>query len=253
MLSKKTQTILRKLTQKKYRKKMFAFIVEGKKGVKEAMMNANVLMIIVDGKKSEDAEIKSLITKAENSNIIIEYLGRKDIDLLSSTETFPGIMAIVKMLEPVYDEIFQSSTILILDRISDPGNLGTIIRTADWFGVKTIVIRESSVDPYNEKVVRSTMGSIFRINIVETDNILDLVEKLKKNGYSISALDLYGSDIKDARKFKKQVLIFGSESHGLSDELKKSADYLYTIEGKGGGAESLNLAISVGIVLFKFS
>jgi len=249
MLSSKTKTILRKLSQKKHRKEMNAFTVEGVKGVQEALVHADVLMLVVDGAKREEKDITTLVTQAEQRDILVEFAGRKDIAAIKQTETFPGITAVVAMPEPEYDNIFDADTILVLDRINDPGNLGTIIRTADWFGVHTIILSEGSVDPYNEKVVRSTMGSIFRVHIIQTHNIVEMVETLKENRYSIAALDLAGTNIQKSKKTKKQALIFGSESHGVSDALKSLVDETYTIPGKGG-AESLNLAVSVAIALY---
>lgn len=248
MLSNKTKTLLRKLSQKKHRKQMGAFVVEGVKGVQEALDHADVLMLVIEGVRRE-AHAK-LIEQAERKDVLIEYAGEKDVKALKSTDTFPGVLAVVAMPETP-DEMI-GDTVLVLDRVNDPGNLGTIIRTADWFGVQTIVLSDGSVDPYNEKVVRSTMGSIFRVSIVQSHNIAQTVDDLKKTGYSIAALDLAGTNIQKSTKVQKQVLVFGSESHGLSDELKQSVDSVYRIEGKGE-AESLNLAISVGIALHELA
>jgi len=156
------------------------------------------------------------------------------------------------MNETSLDDMMEADTILLLDRVNDPGNLGTIIRTADWFGVNDIILSEESVDPYNEKVVRSTMGSIFRTHIYQSEYIVETVEFLKKNGYSIVTLDMEGRDIRDLPKKGKQAFLFGSESHGISDTLRALADESYTISGNGN-AESLNLAMSVGITLYQHS
>ncbi len=250
MLSSKTKTLLTKLSQKKYRKEMLAFVVEGRKGVEEALDHADVLMVIVDGAKREDFALAALIKKADGDKVLVEYAGHKDIVAMKHTDTFPGIMAVVAMPEET-DEV-TDDTILVLDRINDPGNLGTIIRTADWFGVKTIILSEGSVDPYNEKAVRSTMGSIFRANIIQSTNVQYDIEHLKETGYSITALDMEGTDINKGKCVRKQVLLFGSESHGLSDELKALVDTTYTIPGSGD-AESLNLAMSVGIALYQLT
>jgi RNA methyltransferase, TrmH family len=248
MLSNKTQTLLRKLSQKKYRKEMQAFVVEGRKGVEEALEYADVLMLVIDGAKREDESLATLIKIADKNDVLVEYAGHKDIVAMKHTETFPGVLAVVAMPDE-QDEI-TDETVIILDKVNDPGNLGTIIRTADWFGVHTIILSEGSVDPYNEKVVRSTMGSIFRANIIQSHNIKSDIEYLKDSGYSIAALDLKGESIKKAKRGSKQVLIFGSESHGISKELCSLIDVSYTISGNGK-AESLNIAMSVGITLFQ--
>ena len=250
MLSQKTKTLLTKLSQKKYRKEMLAFVVEGLKGVEEALSHAEVLMLIVDGARRDEAAFAALIQRAQQDDVLIEYAGHKDIAAMKHTETFPGIMAVVAMPEELDD--IDDSTVIVLDRVNDPGNLGTIIRTADWFGINTIILSEGSVDPYNEKVVRSTMGSIFRAHIVQSHNIISDIEHLKETGYSIAALDMDGTPIQKSSIAEKQVLLFGSESHGVSDELRSLVDTSYTIPGKGQ-AESLNLAMSVGIALYQLS
>jgi TrmH family RNA methyltransferase len=252
MLTNQTKTILRKLSQKKYRKEMLAFVIEGKKGVEEALNHAEILMLVIDGTRREEPGISELVDKAEADGILVEYAGRKDIDEIKTTETFPGILAVAETVDTSLEDILESNTILILDRVSDPGNLGTIIRTADWFGVTSIILSEESVDPYNEKVARSTMGSIFRTQIFQSQGIVRTVDRLKKEGYTVSAFDLEGKDIHTAKKAKKQVLLFGSESHGLTPELKALVDTSYVIPG-GGETESLNLAISVGISLYQLS
>jgi len=251
MLQNSTTKLLRKLTQKKYRKEFRLFIVEGQKGVAEALEHADVELIVVE-ESTIDSDMGKLIGKAEKMDIPVDRANKKEVDMIKHTETFPGIMAVVHMDEVDLDEMMSEKTIILLDRINDPGNLGTIIRTADWFGINAIILSEGSVDPYNEKVVRSTMGSIFRTNIYQSEYMVETVEFLKKNGYSIATLDLEGNAIQTLKKQGKQALLFGSESHGLADELREAADQSYTIPGTGS-AESLNLAMSVGITLYQLN
>ncbi|PIR76391.1 MAG: RNA methyltransferase [Candidatus Magasanikbacteria bacterium CG10_big_fil_rev_8_21_14_0_10_42_10] len=251
MLSNSASTLLRKLSQKKFRKEFGLFVVEGKKGVQEALDNADVQLIVVE-ESAIDSDMGIIISYAEKTDIPVERANKREVTTIKQTETFPGVMAVVSMSESSLDEMVDEETIIILDRVNDPGNLGTIIRTADWFGVHAIILSEGSVDPYNEKVVRSTMGSIFRTNIYQSEYILDTVEFLKNNGYSIAVLDMEGDNITQFHAKKKQVLLFGSESHGVSEKLLPLVDHAYTIAGTGQ-AESLNLAISVGISLHQIN
>lgn len=241
-----------KLKQKKFRKESGEFLVEGIKGVKEALdSGADISLIIIEGNRRDEDGIKDLIKLADSKNFEIEFVGRKDIGTIKCTDVFPGIMAVANIKDFDLSSLTKGN-VVCLDRVSDPGNLGTIIRTCDWFGIKNILISENSVDPYNEKTVRATMGSIFHVNIYQSKNIIKDLEYLKSKKYNIISFDLSGKDISDIKRDMKNnnVLLFGSESHGISDELKKIINKSYVISGCGQ-AESLNLAVSVGIVLSK--
>lgn len=247
---------LAKLQQKKYRKEFGEFIVEGIKGVEEAIAaDAEILAVIVDGARREEKEIADLVLKLEQKNISVSFCGRKDIGDIKTTDTFPGIQAIVAARDVSLIDLDLSKPILFLDQISDPGNLGTIIRTADWFGVSNLVLSDGSVDLYNPKVVRSTMGSLFHITVFESHNALATLEHLKEKGYRIVGLDTKGKPIRSSssatpgKPAKKQVYIFGSESHGIRKEIISLLNETIAIPGQGR-AESLNVGVAVGVVLF---
>ena len=139
----------------------------------------------------------------------------------------------------------------MLDRIQDPGNLGTIIRTADAFGVDGILISEGSVDGYNPKVVRATMGSIFRVNILHIKKSLNILEELKNRGIKIYSTSLQGKNYIQEINFKiPSLLIIGNESKGVSDELLNMAHSLIKIP-MVGKAESLNAAVASSIIMYE--
>ena len=146
--------------------------------------------------------------------------------------------------------MLDGSPIIFLDNVKDPGNLGTIIRTADWFGLKHIILSEDTVDPYNEKVVRSTMGSFFHVNILESTNSVRLLNSLRQKSYMLVSLDIKGELFDTLQPIAKTVYLFGSESHGIRSELAALIEKRYTIPGKGK-AESLNVAVAAGIVMSK--
>lgn len=249
MLTSTQKTHLQKLKQKKYRKEYGEFVIDGIKGVEEALKsNSEVLAVIVEGNRRDEAEFARLIKLAEDQEAEILFIGRKDIVGLKNTETFPGVQAIVQMEDKNLREEHISGPIIVLDRVADPGNLGTIIRTADWFGIKNIILSEGCVDLYNDKVVRSTMGSFFRLNIFQSERIVKDLEFLKGRDYQMTGLVLGGEELPDQLPSKKSVYIFGSESHGISEEVKDLLDKSLEIVGKGG-AESLNVAISAAICI----
>ncbi|MFA6426848.1 MAG: RNA methyltransferase [Candidatus Magasanikbacteria bacterium] len=249
MLSHKIIKHLNQLQQKKYRREFKEFVVEGIKGVEEALTaDAEVILAVVEGIRRDEEDIQKIIKLLNIKSIPIEFCGRKEVDEIKTTDTFPGMLIVISQPE-FYLEDLVEGPIICLDGVKDPGNLGTIIRTADWFGVKNILLSEDSVDPYNEKVVRSTMGSIFHLNIFESDHLVNSIVKLKNDfGYKVKALDTKGKNIDTLKPVKKTVYLFGSESHGIRSELDELVDERYTIPG-GGEAESLNVAVSAGILM----
>jgi TrmH family RNA methyltransferase len=251
MLSQKIIKHLEKLDKKKYRAESKEFIVEGIKGVTEALKSEmEIALIIMEGNRRDESEFASIIELAQEQEVPVEFCGRKDVGFIKNTDTFPGVLAIVDQREIDLEDLAEGP-IICLDSIKDPGNLGTIIRTADWFGVHNILLSENSVDPYNSKVVRSTMGSICHVQIFESTNLHRSLETLKnKYEYKIYSLDLNGKKLSTLKPSPKTVYIFGSESHGVSAGLDELIDERYTIEKKGE-AESLNVGIAAGILLSK--
>jgi len=250
MLPQKTIKHILKLQQKKYRKEFAEFLVEGVKGVYEGLRSdADVLLVLVEGSRRDEPEFAELIQLAEEKDVAIEFVVRKDIGEIKTTETFPGVLAVISIPEIAPEDVLEGGPVIVLDNIKDPGNLGTIIRTADWFGIEHIVLSEDSVDPYNPKVVRSTMGSIFRIKIFEAQHLENFLRNASKE-YVLVGLDLDAAPIEKLKPKKNAMYIFGSESHGLRPELEQMLHERYTIAGKGS-AESLNVAVSAGILMSK--
>lgn len=248
MLQKSVKQHIAKLHQKKYRNEYGEFLVEGVKGVEEAIdAGAHVLLLVVEGTKRDDEVFASLISKAEQQGVEVAFCGRKDIGEIKTTDSYPGVTAVIEQADSDADDMMDGSAVICLDGVSDPGNLGTIIRTADWFGIKHVLLGEGTVDPYNDKVVRSTMGSMFRMNIVKVDRLTDSLDIFKENGYHLASFEMDGTEYQTMPHDAKTVYIFGSESHGVRPEVSTLAE-TYTIPGRGG-AESLNVAMAAGIVM----
>lgn len=250
MLPKKTITHLNKLQEKKYRNEFQEFIVEGAKGVAEALKeDAEVILIVIEGIRRDEKELAVLIKTAEQKNVPVEFCARGDIGDIKTTDIFPGVLAVIARTDISLEYIINNNPILCLDGVKDPGNLGTIIRTADWFGVPNLLLSEDCVDPYNPKVVRSTMGSLFRVKLFESQHLPTTLTTLKeKHGYEIVALDMQGDKLEKLRPSKKTVYLFGSESHGIRPSLESLISKRYTIQG-ASRAESLNVAVATGILL----
>ena len=248
MISKEKIKFLRSLQQKKYRDKEQLYLAEGLKIVKELLIfqPKNVAEIYLADNFNAD-DIPGLKNFKQCS-----LISANDLKKISALKTPPGVLAIVKFNVNNKPD-FTSDITLMLDRVQDPGNLGTIIRIADWFGIKQIVCSPDSVDCYNPKVVQSTMGAIFRVQV----SYADLAEILKENsGKVISyATSLEGDNIYQSTLKTPSFILMGNESKGLSEELMDFADNKLKIPSfvsDGVTSESLNVSVATGIICSEF-
>lgn len=167
---------------------------------------------------------------------------------MSSLKSPNKVLAVANI--PSHEVSFNNSLMLILDGIKDPGNLGTIIRTAKWFGVEDIICINDCVDPYDRKVVQSTMGALFQVNIVYQE-VEETIHSIKENGFSFSGTSMDGESVYQTEFSDKVALVIGSESHGMSDTVRAACNKLISIPNleEVQTIESLNAAIATGIVL----
>lgn len=234
---------LQALRQTKGRKERGIFAVEGNKLVEE-LMNSQFRVNNVFATEQWVEKNPVLAKRIADYEIITS----KQMEQVSNFVTPPGIFATAMMpkykIEPKDTE---NQLILLLDGINDPGNLGTIIRTADWFGIKNIVISEDTCDPWQPKVIQSTMGSILRTQIVETDVVKFLKEvKTPVFGALMQGKNVYHTQI----KCNQGVIIIGSESHGIRDNVMPFVSYPINIpKAEGSQTESLNASVAAGIII----
>ena len=216
------------------------FIAEGPKLVLE-------LLLSVPGNIVEIFAVKEWIEahQTQLKAFTCTEISEQELEKISQLATPNLVIAVLTNLDKTAPAQVKGQVVLALDGIQDPGNLGTIIRIADWFGVTQIVCSEDSADVYNPKVVQSTMGSIARVRISYTD----LQQWLKEQkDTAIYATVLQGEDITRMKKISSGILLIGNESKGISPEILKLANATINIPRKGG-AESLNAAVATGIVL----
>jgi RNA methyltransferase, TrmH family len=245
MISKTELKYFTSLLQKKYRDKEGKFIAEGKRIVEEGLKfsAAEKILFTNEFKKNNPDFFENIAAKDR-----IAELREQDFNKLSDTLHSQGIAAVFKKNSHNISEInFEKNLMVFLDDISDPGNLGTIIRNCDWFGVDQIMLSENCTDIFNSKAVRASMGSIFHINIFENISP-DFFKILTKNGYKILAADIQGENLFKENFSDKNVIIFSNEAHGLSPEVEVHIDKKITIP-KLGKAESLNVANACAVFL----
>ena len=245
---------LKKLKEKKYRDEYGEYTVEGIKLVKEAFKEkANIKQLIIcDGCNSEIIESH---LKYEMAKFDFVYVPENIFKMISNVVNPQGVLAVIgKNTIDVANKDNISLTddiILALDDIQDPGNLGTILRTADSVGLKQILISKGTADPYNPKVVRSTMGAIFRINIIECDNLKEILEYLHEKNYKIMCTSLEAKETIYQTNYNKKVIVIGNEANGVSKDIQKMADEKVIIPMLGK-TESLNASVATGVILYEY-
>jgi RNA methyltransferase, TrmH family len=243
MLSKKIVKYIQSLNHKKFRDEEEAFIGEGPKVVTEFLMSEKIKCKIICAEKKWLLEHEPLLKSINVENIFeANEHWLKSISLLKTPNK---VVAVFNKIPANEKQNFASKISLMLDDLQDPGNLGTIIRIADWFAIENLICSENSVDCYNPKVVQSTMGSLSRVNMIYTD-LKSFIQKNKK--IPIYAASLSGVSVFKLPKISEGFILIGNESKGLSEEILKSASQKITIP-KTGHAESLNAAVATGIIL----
>ena len=229
---------MRSLKQKKYRKKYRNFVVEGVRSVRSAFEDRAQFESIFFRDNFDTERIPQL--KQVDRNIIYR-VSDNTMKKLSNTSSPSGILAVSKL--PEYKQFCPDENAIYLDGISDPGNMGTIIRTASWFGVQQVILSKECIDPYNEKVVSSAMGGHFQLNFLGYHNLAKL------SNYSIIGTSSLGKSIHEyIPRSKNWVLVMGSEAHGMSNEVCNLLTDTYAIPKVGKG-ESLNVGVAMGVFL----
>lgn len=247
MISKNQLKYYSSLLQKKYRIRERKFIVEGKRLVEEALkcnFEGEALLIRNDYK----SDFLSLISNIQKKSLQIYTLSSAEFQRISDTKTPQGIALVLRMkdyspLEKIMDEL-----VVGLENIADPGNLGTIFRNCDWFGIKTVILSPNCSEVHNPKVLRSSMGSFFHLKVIEDKKFYDNLFKYQNRGYQILCADLRGDNIFEMSKVNKSVVIFSNEAEGPSQELKLLASRFIKIP-RIGKAESLNVASASAVIL----
>ena len=248
MISKNRLKYLKSLKIKKYRNKAKQFLIEGVRLIRESLQaGADIECLYCTDEFINAYGDRAFIEMIECSHISMNQINNKEMDQLADSINHQGIVGLANMKICGNQVPLEYNSYLILDSISDPGNLGNILRTADWFGLTSIYLSSDCADPYSPKVVRSAMGAHFYINIFQLD-IIQHIQYLKEHDFTIVAADLDGISIYDYDIPQKSVIILGNEAHGISDEICKLIDCKITIP-KRGNIESLNVSMATGIIL----
>jgi len=243
LLTSKQIKLLTSLKIRKFREKHRKFLIEGFHLVKECLESSFTIERLVLRRG-----VNLNLTGIENlSGVPIDFVPSATFKRLSETVNSPGVIGVVNM--PAEASKVEGNLLLALEGISDPGNLGTILRTAYWFDVRTVILTKDSVDLFNSKVIRSSQGSLFHIGVKRVAELTPELEKLKENGFEVVLFspraNLFLNDLSQPGKY---VAVLGNESKGISRELLEGNFSVVSIRGFSR-CESLNVSVSCGIIL----
>ena len=243
------------LKQKKYRTETGAFFAEGLRAVIEAVQFADLSELFFI--KTEENKLTEIIKTAEEKGVRLYCVDEKVMAKLSDTKAPQGVLAVIKMPKDRLQKLNPGTSsdnnapVIILDRVQDPGNLGTIIRTADAVGALGMILLEGCVDAFSPKVVRASMGSLFHLPVIQDVFPEEALTWCYRHGYEPAATALKNAqNMYKADLSKKMAFIFGNEANGVAEELQAAAETRLFIP-MAGQAESMNVAMAAGIILFE--
>lgn len=236
MISKNRIKFVQSLHKKKYRQKYSQFTVEGEKSVDELINSSLTINEIF-------CTEKWLLGQTIDKNVQITVTTPDFIQKVSFFNTASSVVAIAEMSKPLLSDVDETKWIIALDGINDPGNLGTIMRIADWYGIKDILCSNDTVDMFNPKCISATMGSFTRTNVHETD-LNDWLAKVPSPKYFCL---MNGKAVHQLKEKTPGIIVIGSEAHGIRENLMSIEHSSITIN-RLGSAESLNAAVATGII-----
>ncbi len=253
--SKENSTVKRlySLSELKSRKKEKAFLIEGVKMVEEALRDRAGVKMVVAAPALTQHHGKGVLKLAESRSIDVFWISERLMDIVSESKTPQPVMAVVEMKEYSEDALLThpSGLIVITHRLQDPGNLGTIIRTAEAVSAAGVAVTSNTVDPYNAKTVRASMGSSLRLPVVRIGEITSFIRKCKQKGFQTAAMVLSGGKPHFELDLKRPtVVILGQEGSGLPEDILKDIDLRVRIP-MAETIDSLNVATSAAVFLYE--
>ncbi|MFZ5516615.1 MAG: TrmH family RNA methyltransferase [Candidatus Zhuqueibacterota bacterium] len=252
MISKNRLKAIAALRQKKFRHLEHLFLVEGLRMCQEALSSDfSVTELLIRSDLLPLAEVQALIAPAREHAIHVTEIAIKDADTLAETMHSQGVFGVVQQKQVSFEMIpwHRAKLAIILDAGQDPGNVGTIIRTCDWFGADVVLLGQGTAELYNPKVVRATMGSLFHVPILQDVNLSEALPRLKEMGFTVYGADVNGKFLMTEVNYQLPAgLVIGNENSGIDPGILTHVDYSVAIPRKGK-AESLNMAAAAAILI----
>ena len=242
---------IKKLKDKKERDLSNEYIIEGIKLIQEAIQEKAKIKQIIICEECEKAEAIPKEIMYEIARYECIYITKKLYNYLTEVKTPQGILAVIEKESNEKNIDYTQEIIVALDGIQDPGNLGTILRTVDSIGLTQILVSKDTADSYNPKVVRSTMGAIFRVKIIECEDLEETLKEIKKHKFEIVVTSLQTKNSIYDIDYNKKVIVIGNEANGVQEKIQQLADKKVKIPMLGK-TESLNASVATGIILYEY-
>lgn len=242
---------VKKLKDKKYRDLNNEYIIEGIKLVKEAIQEKAKIKQIIICEECENTEIIPKELTYEIAKYDCIYVTKQVFNSITEVKNPQGILAVVSKENTEKEIDYSQDIIVALDDLQDPGNLGTILRTVDSIGLTQILVSKGTADCFNPKVVRSTMGAIFRVKIIECEDLKATLKEMKKHHFKVMVTSLQTDNSIYDVDYNKTVIVVGNEANGVEKEIQDMADEKVKIPMLGK-TESLNASVATGIVLYEY-
>jgi len=248
MLTEKQKKEIASLSRKKSRERLNVFLIEGKRSVEAAIAAKAELLYLITSSEAASPDLRSAV---ESLGGTVDVLPERELARLSNVQTSQGMLAVARRQLVDAELLKNENTVLLLCGVQDPGNVGTLLRTAAWFGVGAVIAGPETADFYNTKVVRASMGGIWDVRLSEIDDVRSWLVEWKIGGQRIYAADLEGISLESWKPTFPSVMIIGSEAHGIPTEIARLADERIHIPGHGRSriTESLNAAVAGGLVV----
>ncbi|MEM1044356.1 MAG: RNA methyltransferase [Bacteroidota bacterium] len=242
---------LASLRRRRHRDRLGWHLVEGVRSVEAAAeAGAPLVELLVTDEARTDPRTVAL---AERAGVPVHTLPVRDLDRLADTSTTQGVVAVARIERAALP---ARGAVVALDGVQDPGNVGAILRTAAWFGADAVLAGPGTADPFGPKAVRSSMGGLWDLAVVSTDDLAADLARLKESGLRLAGADLAGAPARGWSPPRESVLVLGSEAHGLSEDVRALLDTKVRIGGRQGagprGTESLNVAVAAGVLLHRW-
>lgn len=251
-LSERLRKEAASLGRRKGREAAEQFLIEGVRSVEAAIEGgAEIEQVLVHERMLDHERVQRML---EKSDARVFSLNDKQEKSISTVETSSGCMAIARYKRDALDDVLSMNAVVVLDGVQDPGNVGTIIRTAAWFGIEGVLTGSGTADIYNPKTVRSTMGGLWETCCVRVDDLERTLHLLKGEGYALAGTFMDGSALSAWTPKGKTAIIIGSEAHGIDASIAAIVDQRIAIPGgQGRATESLNAATAASIVMYQYA
>jgi TrmH family RNA methyltransferase len=255
-LSNRRRKEISKLTRRKYRDERGETLIESRRALASAIeAGAPLVDLVVTPEARDEAEVQTLIDRA---GAPVHVADAETLRRLTDVETPQGVLAVAKQrfvdAEVLPERVGDAGTILLLDRVQDPGNAGTILRTAAWFGADAVVAGAGTVGLFHPKTMRAAAGGQWDVACARTDRLPALLDALRRAGFALYGADLHGTRADAWAPRRPSALVLGSEAHGLSAAVLDRLDTPVAIPGAPDrrAAESLNVAVAAGILVYEW-